>query len=282
MNLNIAGAFTFDKKKLLIIFTKLKLLKKFNVKVYDGPNNCKWNGGRINRNINIDLSDIEFYNKFKIPVSFTFSNGVIDLKDNVGLELLELLDQSSKKYKIQNEITLINEELRLFLKDNYNFNLKYSITGHDLEAYPNSLTQQKYFEYYSNLETKYDLIVPKMEHIFQDWFLKLNLEKYEIMVNDTCKPNCEFYYEHFKEISKVNSNGLNSKDIVLKIKEVEECWLSNFNPDNCLTSCKTGMDLDNKLITKAKSLGYINFKISGRENKLNELEHDISKFNEIK
>jgi hypothetical protein len=277
ISLNIGGAFSH---KLLSLILKLNLNKKFNITVYDGVNNCSWNGGRINRNIYISQKDIEKYNKYNIKVAFTFSNPEINLNDKKGLELLNWLNDSQIKYKVQNEIILINENLRMFLRKNYNFILKFSITGHDLLAYPNKELQKEYIKYYKKLENKYDIIVPKMEHIFQDWFINnLNLQKYELMTNDTCRPDCPYYKKHFEEIARLNiifKNEKSAYDFNPNLsKTIEECWLLNFNPNKELTSCKTGMDFDKEMFKKAIKLGYKNFKISGRENTIKDIENDI-------
>jgi hypothetical protein len=276
--LNIGGAFTHP---LLSFFVKEKIYKKFKLTVYDGVNNCAWNGGRINRNIFITQKDIEKYNKLGISVAFTFSNPEIDLYDKTGRQLLEWLDQSQKKYNIQNEIILINEDLRKFLRRKYDFILKYSITGHDLKAYPDNQLQKEYKFYYKKLKEKYDIIVPKMEHVFQEWFLDQKLDKYELMTNDTCRPDCPYYKQHFEEIARFNRIFKNEKvayDFNPKLAfAIEECWLPKFDPNKELTSCKTGMDFNQEMIRKALKLGYNKFKISGRENPFDDLKNDIQK-----
>jgi len=278
--LNIGGAFTHP---FLSFFVKNKnKFKNIKITLYDGVNNCAWNGGRINRNIFITQKDIEKYNKIGISVAFTFSNPEIDLNDKKGLKLLEWLDNSQKKYNIQNEVILINENLRQFLRQNFKFKLKFSITGHDLKAYPDKNLQKEYKNYYKNLKNKYDLIVPKMEHVFQEWFLDQRLIQYELMLNDTCRPDCPYYKQHFEEIARFNRIFKNEKvayDFNPKLAySIEECWLPNFNPNKELTSCKTGMDFDEKMIKKALKLGYRNFKISGRENSFEEVKEEIEKF----
>ena len=280
INMNLGGAFTHP---FLLFFVKNKKeLRKINFTVYDGVNNCSWNGGRINRDIFISQKDIEKYNKLGISIAFTFSNPEIDLSNVKGKELLIWLDNSQKKYNIQNEIILINEELRRFLRQNYNFKLKFSITGHDLKAYPDKKEQFEYKLYYKKLKEKYDIIVPKMEHVFQDWFLDQTLDKYELMLNDTCRPDCQYYKQHFEEIARFNRIFKNEKvayNFNPKLAyNIEECWLPNFDPNKELTSCKTGMDFDEEMIRKALKLGYKNFKISGRENSFEEMKEEIKKF----
>jgi len=280
INLNVGGAFTHP---FLSFFVKNKnKFKNIKLTLYDGVNNCAWNGGRINRNIFITQKDIEKYNKLGIAIAFTFSNPNIDLTDKKGLELLEWLNNSQKKYNTQNEIILVNENLRKFLKYKYNFKLKFSITGHDLKAYPNEKQQEEYKFYYKKLKEKYDIVVPKMEHVFQDWFLNQKLNKYELMLNDTCRPDCPYYKQHFEEIARFNYILRNEKvayDFNSKLAyAIEECWLPNFDPNKELTSCKTGMDFDEKMLRKALKLGYRNFKISGRENSFEEIKEEIEKF----
>jgi len=278
MKITIAGAFTHNLMPFLL---KSSLYKKHDLTVYDGPNNCAWNGGRINRDITITEQDILSYNALKIKVALTFSNPEINLKDPVGNALLKNLESSQNKTGVQNEIILINSKFRKFLRKKYSFILKFSITGHDLLAYPPESIQEKYQKYYDKLEKKYDIVVPKMEHVFQEWFLQnRDLSKYEIMVNDTCRPDCPYYKSHFEEIAKMNlvfKNEKSAYDYNPELsKRVEECWLPNFNPDKELTSCGTGMDFDSSMIKKARKLGYSRFKISGRENKLSDILRDIN------
>jgi len=271
MNITIAGAFTHN-----LIPSLLKLRRLGDVTVYDGPNNCSWNAGRINRDIYISKKDIQKYNKIGVRVALTFSNPNIDLRDKVGLDLLKMLESRT----IQNEIILTSEPFRIFLREFYDFLLKFSITGHDLQAYPNVSKQEEYKKYYKDLESKYDIIVPKMEHVFQEWFYtSINIEKYEIMTNDTCRPDCQFYKQHFEEIARINTIFKNEKSAYeynkVLAESVEECWLPNFDPNKELTSCSTGMDLDKELIKQAKELGYSRFKISGRENTVQEVLKDL-------
>ena len=280
INLNIGGAFTHP---FISFFVKNKSkFKNIKLTLYDGVNNCSWNGGRINRNIFITQKDIEKYNKLGIAIAFTFSNPEINLLDEKGLELLNWLDNSQKKYNIQNEIILINNDLKKLLKLNYNFKLKFSITGHDLKAYPDEKLQKEYKFYYKKLKEKYDIIVPKMEHVFQEWFLNQKLDKYELMLNDTCRPDCPYYKQHFEEIARINRIFKNEKvayDFNPELSySIEECWLPKFDPNKELTSCKTGMDFNETMIKKALKLGYKNFKISGRENSFEEVQEEINKF----
>jgi hypothetical protein len=285
INLNVAGAVVhYDAfiKQLPILKLKNKNIA-FNV--YEGPNLCQWNGGRINRDIKLTRETIERYNKFGITISLTFTNPVIDLSDNVGNELLQWMDESQKKYNAKNKIVLVNEELRQYLRANYDFELIYSITGHP----SNTKLTDEALERYKDLEEKYDWIVPKFEHVFEPKFYEsVTVQKYELLINDTCVYGCPKYHEHFKAIAEQNTISKNpwkelGHDHCFK---VEECWLpiEKFNPD--IGSEKNrqkygerlGMDFTRDMIRKAMQLGYKSFKISGRENSTDYIMYEVQKF----
>lgn len=262
---NIAGAFTH---KLHVKLLKYKNNNDLKFTVYDGVNNCKWNGGRINRNIFITQKDIEIYNKLGISVCFTFTNDVININDNVGLNLLEMLNNSQLKYNIQNEIVLVNNDLFNFLRLNYKFRLKFSITGHQ------KINNDKY--YYKQLEDKYDIIVPKMEDISKNIFI--DKSKYELMLNDTCIPNCQYYNEHFLKINSINRLDNMNYFNFSQSKDIEECWIKNFDPNIPQTNSKYGMDFTFKMFSNALEQGFNKFKISGRENSIEDIINDLKKY----
>jgi hypothetical protein len=281
--LNVAGAVVhYDTliNKLPILGLKNKNIR-FNV--YEGPNMCQWNGGRINRDITLTEEIVNRYNKFGITVSLTFTNHTIDLNDPIGNSLLEILDRSGKKHNITNKIILINEDLRSYISKKYNFQLIYSITGHPSDI---KLTDKE-IERYKDLESKYDWIVPKFELVFEPKFYSaINTSKYELLINDTCLYGCKYYHEHFYEIAKQNSLSKNPWKILGHDHcfKVEECWLPKFNPDIGSDSNrkkygeKLGMDYTPEMIQKAINLGYLAFKISGRENSTFQITGEIERF----
>lgn len=279
-NINVAGAVVHHNT-----FKKLLLLKKQNIQftVYDGPNLCPWNGGRINRDIVLTPEILEFYNRNGIKVALTFTNHEIDLTNKIGLELLKLLDVSSKKYKIKNKIILINEALRRFLRTNYDFELVYSITGHQSSI----ILNDEMISYYKTLEKKYDYIVPKYEFVFKkEFYENIDIKKYELLINDTCVYGCPHWHQHFIEDSRVNREYSNPWKELGKegCEKIENCWLTNFNPDVGSEKDKEkygemlGMDYTYDMIKKAISIGYTSFKISGRENTSEQLENDLKRY----
>lgn len=283
IKLNIAGAVVHYNKML----NKIRILKITNknisFNVYDGPNLCQWNGGRINRDIILTDHMIEMYNKSGISISLAFTNHIIDINDEIGNQLLEKLKFYGEKYNIKNKIILVNEDLRIHLRKNYNFELIYSITGHesDIKLDKNRIT------YYKELEEKYDWIVPKFEHVFEPLFYNnINPLKYELLINDACIYGCPYYKEHFKSISEHNNK---SKTPLLEFgeehcKKIQECWLPWFNPDighqkhKDKYKEKMGMNYTRDMIKLAIKLGYVSFKLSGRENDTDYVMTEIEKF----
>lgn len=269
--INIAGAFKhFENIKKLYI-NYLKFFKNNEITFYDGIGDCKWNGGRVNiysGKYNKDI--LRFYNSKNIGVFLTFSNNIIDVNCEYGNFLLKELNE----YNL-NGVIIINEKLRQYIKEKYkNLKVMHSITGfHSLEL-------NDYI--FSELEEKYDYICPRFEWVFNNDFIKLiNPKKYEIMTNDTCRYGCKLWGDHFNAIAKWN------RDKEGDPHKIQECWLPNFDPSigseidrkkygKCL-----GMDLKKPEIEYAKSLGYIHFKISGREfgnEYYNEIENEIKNF----
>jgi len=269
MNFVIAGAFSHfsDLSKYIL---KNKPQNKYNIVVYDGINLCKWNAGRINRNITYEEYQIHFYYSKNIGIALTFSNPVIDLNDEVGLQLLE------KFHKHGNYIILVNEKLRKFIRKFYpKYKLIFSITGLGNVNIP---MQKSDLVMYQMLEEKYDYIVPRMEHVFDPMFLQLDQSKYEIMLNDTCIKDCPYYSDHFKSIAQANTAYENPwEDLPFDICfGIEECWL-DFDPS--VNKCgKDGMDITIPQINELLQRGIKSFKIMGRELSNNEFQNEIHKY----
>jgi len=274
MRFNIAGAFSKSKELRLYFFNNKNIIKNFDITVYDGINNCSWNGGRINRDICYDDKVINFYYRNNISIALTFTNPVIDLTDKTGNELLK------KFHKKGNVIITANETLLNYIKEKYPlYKHTRSITSFGKINVP--MTDDD-FNLYKRLEKLYDYIVPRCEHIFDKRFIDLDQNKYEIMLNDTCIYNCPYYGIHFEEIAK--QNRLYKKPWVdagqKEMYEVEECWLSerstykkpkgfdpNIGQEKVIKKLgdSYGMDLKTSQIKQLIKQGVNNFKITGRE-----------------
>jgi hypothetical protein len=274
MRFNIAGAFSKSKELRLYFFNNKNIIKNFDITVYDGINNCPWNGGRINRDICYDDKVVNFYYRNNISIALTFTNPVIDLTDKTGNELLK------KFHKKGNVIITANETLLNYIKEKYPlYKHTRSITSFGKINVP--MTDDD-FNLYKRLEKLYDYIVPRCEHIFDKRFIDLDQNKYEIMLNDTCIYNCPYYGIHFEEIAK--QNRLYKKPWVdagqKEMYEVEECWLSerstykkpkgfdpNIGQEKVIKKLgdSYGMDLKTSQIKQLIKQGVNNFKITGRE-----------------
>lgn len=274
INVKIGGAV---QKYELILMWNLKhkdLLKNLQVTYYDMPNNCAWNGGRVNRTIDMTDRMVATYNKFKHGICLGFTNNVIlDVGDEVGNRLLQMVTGDNNPHKLHG-VVLCSETLRRYLRKNYpELILTYSITGHPT-------TDQLNFEgYYKELEAKYDVIVPKYSHLKQVVELleagKLEGSKYEILVNDNCNVTCQFYSEHFAQISHLNSSikhpweenwkQANQIEIKPKIKigEIKK-------EANCVQD-----DIKVQELQRFYDTGVRHFKISGRDLEDDEFEYRL-------
>ena len=95
---------------MMFFFKNKHILEYFDITVYDGINNCQWNGGRINRDISYTDKVIDFYYRNNITIALTFTNPVIDIQDVVGHELLE------KFHRDGNVVISVNDALRNYIK----------------------------------------------------------------------------------------------------------------------------------------------------------------------
>lgn len=243
----IAGA--FSKTIPILKFISNKLVDNTQIIVYDGINKCRWNGGRINRDVYYNEELMKFYYSKGISIALTFSNHKIDLTDKIGNELLE------KFHRKGNALIIVNDDLRKYVRENYpDYDLIYSITG---MGHLNIPLQDSDIDFLKDLEKKYDWIVPRFEHVFDPRSKELDRTKWEVMLNDTCVYGCKHYDAHFKAIADENTAGRPYS------KEVEECWLPKFNPD--IDSKYECMDLMPNAMRKLKDVGVKSFKITGRE-----------------
>jgi hypothetical protein len=273
---NIAGAFSHFKTVASIL---LRYQIKYNFTVYDGINLCSWNGGRINRPVFYDKKIHDFYSKLNVGIALTFSNPIIDLDDTTGNYLLDIFHDK------QNSIILRNSDLTHYIKNKYSkYKLIYSVTGHNC----GNPLDDHLIERYKVLESIYDKIVPRFEHVFDDRFIELDQSKYEIMTNDTCIYNCPHWSKHFQEDARINREYADRNPWLELGKEqcsrIEECWIPGFDPNvedvetRTKLGDKYGMDLAVNQIRALIGRGITSFKISGRELKSEILKSEILQY----
>jgi hypothetical protein len=255
----VAGAYS---KSLTIIKMLNQVGPDDHIVVYDGIDKCKWNGGRINRDVFYNEALTNYYYSRDVSIALTFSNHVIDLDDIIGNDLLHRFHREG------NALIIVNDSLRQYVRDNFpKYDLIYSITGMGTLNIP---LQDSDIAFYKDLESKYDWIVPRFEHIFDDRSGELDKTKWEVMLNDTCVYGCKYFDEHFKAINAENTAGRPYS------AEIEECWLPKFNPD--IDSKYNCMDIDEEHIHKLKLAGVQSFKITGREMQDGEFWQEVKTF----
>lgn len=256
----LAGA--FSKSIPLIKFISNRMVDNTKLVVYDGINKCSWNGGRINRDVYYNDALIEYYYSRGISIALTMSNHNIDLTDKVGNHLLE------KFHKEGNALIIVNDDLRKYVRENFpKYDLIFSITGMGRLNIP---LQDNDVDWYKDLESKYDWIVPRFEHIFDPRASELDSTKWEVMLNDTCVWGCKYYDQHFKAIADENTAGRPYS------KEVEECWLPKFDPSK--DSKYEEMDIEPPAMKRLREMGVTSFKITGREMQDEEYYQELIRF----
>jgi len=125
----LAGA--FSKTVPLIKFLSQRIVDSTQLVVYDGVNKCKWNGGRINREVYYNDALIDFYYSKGISIALTMSNYKINLDDVTGNHLLE------KFHRKGNALIIVNDDLRKYVREHFpKYDLIYSITGMGLLNIP--------------------------------------------------------------------------------------------------------------------------------------------------
>jgi len=243
--INIGGGIRHFKIFSLFVLTHAKKLEGHNISTFDGVDDCVWNGGKINKGSFIKPHHLVFLDKYNINLSLTFTNPVIDLDDPIGNGLLK------KFHKKGNSIILVNEDLRLYIRENYpKYKLIYSITGFG------DITGKLNFEdiaFYKDLENKYDLIVPRNEHLWDEGFDQLDMGKYEVMVNNTCLNYCPKWVKHFGLVGKCNREG--------KLIDDYKCIIPKYDQEDKTITQELELDEVKKLM----ALGVVNWKIVGRE-----------------
>lgn len=279
INVKIGGGVQKYKTILLWNIRNRRLIENLQVTYYDMPNNCAWNGGRINRDVLLTDDILATYNKFNFGFCLGFTNSVVvDVGDETGNRLLEQV--SSNNPNKLHGVVLQSETLRRYIRRNFpELKLTYSITGHPT-------TDQLYFEgYYKELEEKYDVIVPKYSHLNQVLALleqgKLDGSKYEILVNDNCNVTCQFYQEHWAQMSFINSTvrtpweEIPERAYQIEIKPKTKAVITH--EGNCMQD-----DVRTDLLQRFYDTGVRHFKISGRDLEEVEFEYQLPKhLNEI-
>lgn len=261
IHVKIAGGIAKYNTILLFNLENRELVRGLDLSYYDMPNNCDWNGGRVNRTIELTERLLETFNKHQYGFDLGFTNDVImDLGDPIGNQLLKMVSDNNPHGK--HGVILSSETLRRHIKRSYpNLKLTYSITGHPTTDF------LQFDKYYKELESRFDIIVPKDSHLDDIYPLLeqgiLDASKYEILVNDNCDKKCAIYSEHFQRIAFVNRTTNQPWEV--DWNESFKIETKPLTKPSSLTAHCVLHTYDVSYLQKFYDVGVRNFKLSGRD-----------------
>ncbi len=272
---NIAGGF-IKHEIIMDFFLKNNLINKYKcISVYDGIENCKWNGGRLHQYVPFSKKIKEKYEELGWSINLTFTNPNIDLMDPIGNKLLEEFHNEGKG------IILINDSLRDHIRRNYpKYKLIHSITGCGcVQGFP---LRDCDLNFYKEKQEKYDVIIPRSDSIFDSKLRQLDISRIELLISDTCILNCPFFGKHFEEIAKHNSSGKDASEDMKK--RIGECWIQKdefekkIEMEKKVFGDKYPFYLSFEQIKSLIKEGFTTFKIQGRESSEKDFLQDLAKF----
>lgn len=251
INVLIGGGISMFDRISTFITDNEDIFEYLNLYVYDGLNNCKWNGGRVNRNIFYTDEQLKFYEERNIGFKLVFTNNIINISDKTGNDLLERFHNKN------NGVILVCDSLRSHIRENFKeYKLTYSITGTDNINVP---MRDSDIQHYKKLEELYDLIVPRAEHNLDYKMQLLDKNKYELYITEGCCTKCPVWSKHFNSMAE--ANRIYDTFTQQMATELESCWLDKsskeFDFDKHI--------LDHRQVFKLHRNGFSNFKLSGRD-----------------
>ncbi len=181
-----------------------------------GTFRCKWSGGRPSRIRNYDVeSTVNYLTKVRekgITPAFTFSNYHVSQKDLNDKFCNEILDAA---VKLNCQFIISSDLLHDYIKKLYP------------EAYCTCSVIKPYFElenpddreteFYNRMLDKFDRVVARPEYvkykIREEAHLLNDIERIEILLNQTCLPNCPFAAKHYTAIEKAEYTDSEDFDV---------------------------------------------------------------------
>ena len=210
-----------------------------------------WNGGRYSAG-SCDIEDIKYivnhYASLDIPLRFTFTNSLLNeshLNDEFCNNIMEIANTG------KNEILVNNNVLEQYLRETYP-NYKYILSTTSITRGVDNINL---------MCDKYDYVVLDYnDNKDKDVLTKLRQkDKIEILLNESCIPNCPKRKEHYKFISKQQLDLLTPEDgVVCPVRHSSNLY-------DILGRYKSHFITDTELYTNYIDLGFNNFKIKGRE-----------------
>lgn len=212
--------------------------------VYGTFSNAIWNGGRVDTGCYIDKKNIENivndFNKRNVPLRYTFTNSQVTNEHFNNEYCNEILKLSDNGY---NQIMVNNQALEEYLRKTYP-NFKYILS---------TTAGIRGIDNINKACEKYDMIVLDYNDNKDIELLKKieDKDKIEILINETCPPNCQFRKHHY--------------DIVSQRQIIPET--DPYNRFECPHDKSDLTNLDvNEIYGIYSDMGFSNFKIRGRMN----------------
>lgn len=207
-----------------------------------------WNGGRVmigDVTINDICETISHYYSLNTPIRFTYTNSLIQddhLYDNYA-NIITGLAQNG-----QNEILVNSSILENYLRQEYpNYKFISSTTKCLFDKQEIIDESQKY--YLTVLDYRKNNNINFLSSLG-------NPDKYELLINAYCSPNCVCREEHYRQLSASQLSGSGEDIINCKIKKDNFFDTLNFS---------SVIKIDDLYSTYA-GIGFKHFKIEGRTN----------------
>ena len=213
--------------------------------VYGSFSNAIWNGGRVDTGCYISYDNMENiidgFNKRNVPLRYTFTNTQVSdvhFNDEYCNEILKLSDNGFK------QIMVNNSKLEEYLRTTYhNFKYILSTTAGVRDIDDINKACEKYdmivLDYNDNRDIE---LLNKIE----------NKDKIEILINETCPPNCQLRKQHYNLISQAQIDPDYDREYVKFECPYDKSDLTNISEE--------------ELYDIYSEMGFSNFKIMGRMN----------------
>ena len=205
-----------------------------------------WNGGRTmlgDVGLQRVCNTISKYEELNIPLRFTYTNCMLKpehFQDSYANVITKLAENG------KNEILVNSSDLETFLRKNYP-NYKY------LSSTTKCLTNNE--DIIKESDNYYLTVLDYRKNNDLDFLASLpNPEKYELLVNAYCDPQCSFREEHYKILSQAQINNQH---------EEYACNLHKTNFFEVIVSSSAAIKVQD-LYTIYADMGFQHFKIEGR------------------
>lgn len=211
--------------------------------IYGAPKGCLWNGGRIGYDDGVDVFEVASWaQSHNINCALTFTNCLLEenhFQDKNCNALMRLFHREG------NSITIFSDELKDYI---HSICPKYQFTSSTTKCLRNldSIIEEARY---------YDIVVLDYNFNHQEEFLKNleNKDKYELLVNSVCNPECPRRFEHYVEVSEF-SLGIRDEHLIFCPCQRKKFWEILDNP--------TVLKIED--IYRYHEMGFSHFKIEGR------------------